>query len=675
MKPVKSYAGTIEGSLDAEQIIEMELDDTPEGRAHILSLMTDMYSDFELACIREYSTNARDSMIDAGKSHLPIKVTTPTSLSPHLTIVDEGLGLSIDDLTNVFSKYGASTKRGSDLVNGMLGIGGKAALTYTSQFMVTAVKDGVKAQIVVTRNEDGVGQMEVVDTRATREPNGVEIKIPSKTGNEFATKAERFFYYWQPGTVLLNGKQPTHMVAEEGHTKIGDRIILVKDNRRNSWKRADDIIVMGNVAYPLTGDNSRAFSDIATEAYDISCVVFMDMGEITFAPSREAVAYTARTMAAIDRYKDAIKANIKAQIKNDLANAKSYSEAFTFWNKWGGIVGYKNLPDMDYQGHKFVDNIQANYGYLNLGSHSRWNTAPGTGQNIGGEVTNRRLPMSAAFDDNSVFIVNYPNNNPPAGGSREKLQLHLDGIGKSTAVVYLFPEGMAGSPWTDEVETIDWEDIKSITLAPVVRSGKTGKIPVVVYSSDIAEYFSNWGTSDPRCYGKWETKPLDPNHPIVYVSPADINDRYAGYGTRNKIDTIHRWDKNIQIVRLGANRHDKFVKDNPTARPLVAFHDIDLPKIIQDSLTEDEKKWASYDGDYHKAAKNLKGLTDDPEIEELAKIKARGVDENRTSMYNGTRKVFSKTYPLAPWPGSLTRAGTEKDHTVLYINAVVKEGK
>jgi hypothetical protein len=46
--------------------IAMSID--PGSVMHIMSVLTDLYSDPEAACIREYSTNALDSHIDAGIS-------------------------------------------------------------------------------------------------------------------------------------------------------------------------------------------------------------------------------------------------------------------------------------------------------------------------------------------------------------------------------------------------------------------------------------------------------------------------------------------------------------------------------------------------------------------------------------------------------------------------------
>ena len=153
----------------------MEID--PTATAHLMSLLTDLYSDPELACLREYSTNAWDSHIDANNEHTAIVVQTPNVLSPYLTIQDFGVGMDGDTIRRIYSQYGRSTKREQTTTNGSMGIGAKAALGYTNQFTVSGVKDGVKTLVSVSRAGDGTGVMEIVYTGPTDEPNGVTVQI------------------------------------------------------------------------------------------------------------------------------------------------------------------------------------------------------------------------------------------------------------------------------------------------------------------------------------------------------------------------------------------------------------------------------------------------------------------------------------------------------------------
>src|SRR5688500_12467525 len=90
--------------------------------SHLMSVLTDLYSDPELAVIREYATNAWDSHISAGNTD-PIQITLPNPMNPMFTIQDFGVGLSVDELTNHLTKYGWSSKRDNDDEVGMLGLG------------------------------------------------------------------------------------------------------------------------------------------------------------------------------------------------------------------------------------------------------------------------------------------------------------------------------------------------------------------------------------------------------------------------------------------------------------------------------------------------------------------------------------------------------------------------
>ena len=675
MKPVKTYSGTIEGNL-AGLRVEMDLDNSAEGRAHLMSLMTDLYSDSELAIVREYSTNARDSHIFAGVAHRPIEVTTPNGFSNALVIEDFGLGMDVTDLEDTFSKYGASDKRGSDDVNGMLGLGGKSALTYTSQFMIQGRKNGVQTNVVVTRNEVGIGVMEIVSQTPTTESNGTRITIPAKAGNSLERKAEEFFRYWQPGTVLLNGAEPNLMLAEDGHTQINDNIYLVTENSRYSYGSKPDIVVMGNVAYTMTGESERAFSSVATQNHQTRTVVFADMGEFTFAPSREALSYTPRTMSGIERYQGIIKADLEAKVKEDLANAKSFSDAFRLWSNWGDILGSKAMPKVQFQGKDFVDNIEAKYGYLNLTGTGRWNRPnAGLGDTKAGEVTSRRLPLAAMLKPEYVFVVNFPNGTAPAGGSREKLNKYLEDENKTDSIVYFFPGELPGDPWTDDVETVEWEDIKSIAISGTKGgSGKTGKIPVVTLVEGITttHFDQSRGNYGGYVYGVWKEKVLDSNEPIVFASPAEIGHEWNGHGLRTYISNIQQVFPNVQIVKIGANRYEKFTRDNPGAMHAKKWYDKEFHKRISEQISEDAKWYATFDSNYHNAAVKIKDKSDDPNITRLYTIKRdmSALDKRLLTYYNGTQKhQFSKDYPLFYYGGV-----DNIKHAILYINAVTKEG-
>ena len=83
MIPAKT--GIRKSSTFEGESIEMSIDQN--SLAHIMSVLTNLYSDPEMAVLREYSSNARDSHIASGNPD-PIEVNLPTTLSPFLTIQD-----------------------------------------------------------------------------------------------------------------------------------------------------------------------------------------------------------------------------------------------------------------------------------------------------------------------------------------------------------------------------------------------------------------------------------------------------------------------------------------------------------------------------------------------------------------------------------------------------------
>src|SRR5690606_19893214 len=111
------------GEIKAEFAAGIRSEDFP----HLANLLINLYSDPVAAVIREYACNAYDSHIAAGNTD-PILVTLPTHASPEFVVQDFGIGLSIDDLRDVYSMYGRSLKRESNDMVGQLGLGCKSGL-------------------------------------------------------------------------------------------------------------------------------------------------------------------------------------------------------------------------------------------------------------------------------------------------------------------------------------------------------------------------------------------------------------------------------------------------------------------------------------------------------------------------------------------------------------------
>jgi hypothetical protein len=305
----------VDSTLTGERV-GMTIDDS--ALAKIMGVLTDLYSDPQLAVIREYSTNALDSHIEAGVTR-PIEVTTPTSLAPFFRVRDFGLGLDADDIRNVYSRYGTSTKTNSNDVVGMLGLGCKSALTYTDQFTISGTKDGVTTQVSVTRDEDGAGSMTIVAEFETDDPNGVEIIVPAKSSNQFEFKAKHFFSFWKKGTVLLNGVEPKQVDG----LRLADDLMLTTGVDR-------DYVVMGNVAYPMSN---------TVKYHNYKIVAWVNIGDVEFVPSREALQWTKKTKEAIERIQDRVQAEKMPAVERVINEAKNKEDALAVALKMNYFLG------------------------------------------------------------------------------------------------------------------------------------------------------------------------------------------------------------------------------------------------------------------------------------------------------------------------------------------------
>jgi len=105
-----------------QETIKMSLDlDSAKNLMQILS--KNLYSDPIGSSVREICANSLDSMRAAGVTDRPIVVTFKNIRNNYeFTVEDFGLGLDHEEVVDIISKYGKSTKRLSNIQLGMFGL-------------------------------------------------------------------------------------------------------------------------------------------------------------------------------------------------------------------------------------------------------------------------------------------------------------------------------------------------------------------------------------------------------------------------------------------------------------------------------------------------------------------------------------------------------------------------
>jgi hypothetical protein len=300
------------------EAVDLSIDSS--GLVHIMSLLTDLYSNPREAVLREYVSNAIDSHRRFGVTDKRIEVTVPyfekstygwgdnqaAAGGEKLIVRDYGVGMSKTELVEIYSRYGSSTKRTNNTEIGGFGLGAKSALAIAHRFDIVSIKDGIRVECYIEKNDLGVGVLHFVSETPTKEHSGVTITIPYTAQK---TEAELFaFFVGQDDHLLtINGKKFVKTVTNEKYFEaiygdnpdapVGWVVKKVLDGV-DFITNSETYITIGGVIYDT---NNPAFRDIKrnVEFYSRAVIVNVPIGSVDFTPSREDLIYRGRTITSL----------------------------------------------------------------------------------------------------------------------------------------------------------------------------------------------------------------------------------------------------------------------------------------------------------------------------------------------------------------------------------------
>lgn len=422
--------------------LQLDLEASP----HLIGILTQIASEPIGYLVREVTTNAIDSHIEAGVS-APVKLTAPTPSHLFFEVDDQGVGLSPDDLENVYSFYGRSTKRDSDTTAGTLGLGSKSPLAYADSFDVTLSKGGVTTLAVIAKDENGVGQVNVIDTSFTGAPNGVKVTVPVKERDiwRFTNAIDDIVPYLRPGTVTVNGEQP-ETVWDDPDLIWVDEDIAVGNNSKYS-----DRIVQHNVAYPFNSGSS------------LDVIAFVPTGTVNFTPSREALEYTDRTNDTIEVIREFAKERFAAHLVSQFESLTTDVDRIRFLATWSRHFPQALRED-------YWRSVGGHYVRIG-GSSSRdawsWNASSGSKASRVSNITWPELVIGNRSQHR--LITGYPHRSvTPLARARLIDQYY-------GANVLLFPSGTDLSLVEGFATITAWDDVLAATPDVKAPRGKGGK--------------------------------------------------------------------------------------------------------------------------------------------------------------------------------------------------------
>ena len=275
----KQTEATILQEGESQESIGMSLDlDSAQVLMQMLS--KNLYSDAIGSTIRECASNALDSHRRAGiDKPIIVSLNRNNHDNYEFSVEDFGIGLDADDVVNIISKYGKSTKRNSNTELGMMGLGFKAPLAYTSTFYFTARKNGMERKYMMYEGEE-VNSIDLLHETPTDQPNGVKVTIPVSyyDRHDFVRKTKEQLAYFENVyfNVMDNEVSNDFTIHRSEHYQASS---LSRDSYLH--------VCLDNVYYPLD------FSKLGINKINIPIGLRFSLSDGLFpTPNRESIRYT-----------------------------------------------------------------------------------------------------------------------------------------------------------------------------------------------------------------------------------------------------------------------------------------------------------------------------------------------------------------------------------------------
>ena len=308
-------------------------------------LSKNLYSDSIGSTVRECASNALDSHRRAGVDK-PIIVSLKVNSANNyeFSVEDFGIGLDAEDVKNIISKYGKSTKRNSANELGMMGLGFKAPLAYSSSFYFVCRKNGMERKYMMYEGED-TNTIDLLYEKSTNECNGVKVIIPVSDNydkRQFESKIKEQLAYFENVYFDCLGIDNNFLIHRAEHFQFSE---LASDSKMH--------ICLDNVYYPMD------FEKLGIDNIHFPVALRFNLTDGIFpTPNRESIRYTKEAKELIlnklksvanfyiEKYNESIKDtdDLKAIIDH-LSNNNRYVKGIGSKNfEISGIEKFATIP-------------------------------------------------------------------------------------------------------------------------------------------------------------------------------------------------------------------------------------------------------------------------------------------------------------------------------------------
>lgn len=315
--------------------------------------------------VQEYMSNGRDAMRENNSKKRMI-VTIPNRLNPIFKVRDFGPGISPARMTNIFLKYGATTKSGDNKQTGGFGIGAKSAWAYTDSFTIISITGGVKRTYIAHIGKNVKGSLDLLSEDASTEPTGTEIQIaikPSDCGT-FKDAVFRACHFWTAKEMPeFKGVTAQEIPTRIEGLRIGDMELWKGDipsflGLDNSYYNDTLSLIIDGIPYPVGEALLDKVSRMKTLLGRLNShlAIHIGNGVVEIPLSREQVADSEFTRNALTELTKVLTQELTAYIWNEFEKAETDLEWFKTYSSLSKMV---EVDDYGKRGKYTITNHKA----------------------------------------------------------------------------------------------------------------------------------------------------------------------------------------------------------------------------------------------------------------------------------------------------------------------------
>lgn len=451
------------------------------------------------AICREITANARDAHREAGIPNRPIEITFPNNFDMTFKVRDFGPGISPERMSEVFVKFGNSTKREDNVQAGGFGLGAKVPFAYTDSFTIISVTEGCKRIYTAFIDETKIGKIALTHESKTDEPNGTVICIPvqGKDTNDFISEVFYWTSFWNPKPIFHGTKEEP---GEIETLSSGTGWRTFKEKRSHHSRNFPGLLVsLDGVPYPLDHTFRSHIKNINdTSILDRPIILECAIGEVSVSASRDTLQYDQKTINVILNKIQVFRNEIDQVVTEKIKGCESYIEACQVAAGFAYISSNRaGISKFSWQDHKLVDNIRK----TDVGTHARIVTYQS------GMRASHLKPIS--FSDSGVVV--YHNDCDLDSISEKVRQTLFEKHPKKTIQIIFTPSsitthGVRETP-VYRTKLLDLIDNK---LSSICKR-KARRIPAVLKNSTKVRYYtiSNYNS-------KLKVESTNNKSPVVY---------------------------------------------------------------------------------------------------------------------------------------------------------------